>query len=368
MKKIIYTLLILVSPLIAYNKVNFYKGSLNDVKRTAAIEGKLYFVDFYASYCLPCKLMDQTTFMDEELGNYVAQNYIPLKLNIDAFDAYEIRADYEVQELPTIMIFSSSGILLDTYKGSLTATALRQFLRKHDLPKNRQMAKPPKKETFADEVAISNTNANTPKPTKPNVNKVVTKTTKPNINKVLTKPTKPNINKVVTKPINRAKPIISNTNTSLNTNTKITKPNKPVVPTKVNTNNNTIVLEKKPVKTSNFKAKVKKIMPNNTITLQPKPKEGAGLYEFTSKKHPLNGYGVQIGLFAEYGNVLTEVEKIQLKFPGKKVLVHITEFKGKVVYRVMVGTFPSYDLARNYLPQIKANGFEAFIKDLSILK
>lgn len=361
MKKLIYTLLILILPLIAYNKVNFYKGSLNDVKINAAEQGKLYFVDFYASYCLPCKLMDQTTFMDEELGSYVAQNYIPLKLNIDAFDAYEIRADYEVQELPTIMIFSSSGILLDTYKGSLTATALRKLLKKHDLPENRQLATPPEKEVFEDEAPVVVAKPKLkPRPSKP-------------------EPSVPSNDIVVpTKPIRKAKPIITNTETTSNSDLNMpiiiskpkptTKPSKPIISN--NGNNNTVIKPISPEKNiSTFKpTTIKKIIPQNTVTtIQPEPKKGSGLYEFTSKKHPSNGFGIQIGLFAEYGNVLTEVEKIQAKFSGKKVLVHITEFQGKVVYRVMVGTFTSYALARNYLPQVKANGFEAFIKDLSIL-
>lgn len=366
MKKLIYTFLILILPLIAYNKVNFYKGSLNDVKIDAATQGKLYFVDFYASYCLPCKLMDQTTFMDEELGSYVAQNYIPLKLNIDAFDAYEIRADYEVQELPTIMIFSSSGILLDTYKGSLTATALRKLLKKHDLPKNRQLATPPEKEIFEDEAPVV-----VAKPKRKPEPKLRPSKPEPSV------PT--NDIAVPTKPIRRAKPITTNTETTSDSDLNVPiivskpepkptkKPSKPIIP---NNSNNAVVKPVSPEKnTSTFNSTtIKKIIPQNSITtLQPEPKKGSGLYEFTSKKHPSNGFGIQIGLFAEYGNVLTEVEKIQVKFPGKKVLVHITEFQGKVVYRVMVGTFTSYALARNYLPQVKANGFEAFIKDLSTL-
>ncbi len=330
MKKLLYVLLILSLPQLAYNKVNFYKGSLNEVKRTAATEGKLYFVDFYASYCLPCKLMDQTTFMDEELGSYVSQSYIPLKLNIDAFDAYEIRADYEVQELPTIMIFSSSGNLLDTYKGSLTASALKKLLKKHDLPKNKYLTTPPKKEVFADE--------STDIVEEPVTNRIT----------------------APVKPITKTKPIKNNNSGSSNSNLTI-----PEIDNKVRSNFNP-PKPGKPIIRNKITQKPSTLN-NNPIVIQPEPKKGSGLYEFTSKKHPSNGFGIQIGLFAEYGNVLTEVEKIQAKFPGKKVLVHITEFNGKVVYRVMVGTFTSYSLARNYLPQVKANGFEAFIKDLSTL-
>ncbi|NJN77310.1 MAG: hypothetical protein HC803_02445, partial [Saprospiraceae bacterium] len=105
--KLIIALLLL--PIITFGKVIFFEGSLNEAQREAALEGKLYFIDFYASYCLPCKLMDQTTFMDPDLGEYIKGNYVPLKLNIDAFDAYEVRTKHEVKVLPTVMIFSSGG-------------------------------------------------------------------------------------------------------------------------------------------------------------------------------------------------------------------------------------------------------------------
>ena len=43
-------------------------------------------------------------------------------------------------------------------------------------------------------------------------------------------------------------------------------------------------------------------------------KSGQGLFEFNVKRQPSEGWGVQIGAFAEYGNVLIQAEKLQNRF------------------------------------------------------
>lgn len=362
----------LLLPLLAFNKVNFFQGSLNEAQRAAAIEGKLYFIDFYAAYCLPCKLMDQTTFMDEELSGYISGNYVPLKLNVDAFDAYEVRTKHEVKALPTVMIFSSSGKLLESYEGSLTATALSKMLKKHNLPQNRQKTTPPPlQESYADitENSSASRPRRRPKPTtQPEKTKPTPKPTKP---KVTPKPTK---QKITPKPKPTSKPPKAITKPK----PTVTKPIKEAKPTITlnETGSNSTMKPVRPIKKPTLKPVTQPTKPVNPPTVtkptvvtqnQPKPKV-KGLFEFSAKKHPARGYAVQIGLFAEYSNVLVEVQKIQKAFPERKVVVHIDEVNQKTVYRVAIGTFSSYTAAKNYLPKVKEAGFEAFIKNLETLK
>lgn len=356
-----FIIIILYLPSITFGKVNFFQGSLNEAQRTAALEGKLYFIDFYAAYCLPCKLMDQTTFMDPELGDYVKANYVPLKLNVDAFDAYEVRTKHEVKLLPTVMIFSSAGELLESYEGSLTASKLRAMLEKYNVPANRKKTTPPPAEpNYADEITTSGP-AKPSKPTPPNVqpNKVEPKKEQVVITKPEpSKPTPPNkpVAKVTPEPIAKiTKPNTENivleaeTNPTSTFNTKIIpKPGltKPTLAPPI--------LETKPVPTQIAKP------------LQQEPKTKVkGLYEFRATPHPAKGFVIQIGIFAEYSNVLNEVERIQKLFPERKVIVHIDEMNNTTVYRVAVGTFTSAAAARNYMTAIKAEGF---VKDLSTLQ
>lgn len=387
MRTITTILFFLLLPLLAFNKVSFFQGSLNEAQRAAAIEGKLYFIDFYAAYCLPCKLMDQTTFMDENLGNYVTNNYVPLKLNVDAFDAYEVRSKHEVKALPTVMIFSSGGQLLESYEGSLTASALYKMLEKHNLPQNRQKTTPPPLDNSnADMTTTQPTTRRRPKPTtqptKPKPTITEPKPSKPVVTKPKSKPT-PTPPKVAAKPKPTPKPEKVVTTPKPTVTPKLTpkpvKEAKPKITSKEKQSNSTmkpVTVIRKPTANKNTQSQLttitivkdKKTQPKPTAITQNEPKPKVkGLFEFSAKKHPSKGYAVQIGLFSEYSNVLTEVEKIQQFLPDRKVIVHIDEMNGKTVYRIAIGTFSSYADAKKYLPKVKGAGFEGFIKNLATL-
>ena len=44
-------------------------------------EPRKVFIDIYATWCGPCKLMDKKTFADPEIVQYVNENYYAVKLN-----------------------------------------------------------------------------------------------------------------------------------------------------------------------------------------------------------------------------------------------------------------------------------------------
>jgi len=146
MSKRIILLIMMIAPIWMSNspgavKVDFFKGSLNVVKNKAATEGKLYFVDFVASWCMPCRWMDETTFTDPALVKYVEDNYIPVKVDIDDFDGYAYKQVYGIKLLPSILIFNSKGEIVDRYEESLPPSKLLAILKKHNTAANRVKTK-----------------------------------------------------------------------------------------------------------------------------------------------------------------------------------------------------------------------------------
>ncbi len=142
MSKRIILLVMMIAPIWMSNspgatKVDFFRGSLNTVKIKAATEGKLYFVDFVASWCMPCRWMDETTFTDPALVQYVEDNYIPVKVDIDDFDGYAYKQVYGIKMLPSILIFNSKGEIVDRYEESLPPSKMLAILKKHNTAANR---------------------------------------------------------------------------------------------------------------------------------------------------------------------------------------------------------------------------------------
>jgi len=122
--------------------VNFYTGSLKKVQEKAAKEGKLYFIDFVAAWCMPCRQMDETTFKDPALAAYLEGSYIASKIDVDDFDGLMYKNQYNIKVLPTILVFNASGKLLGRYEEALTAPKMLGILKNYDTPANRQKAVP----------------------------------------------------------------------------------------------------------------------------------------------------------------------------------------------------------------------------------
>ena len=97
-----------------------------------------------------------------------------------------------------------------------------------------------------------------------------------------------------------------------------------------------------------------------TTTVQ----SGQGLFRFSVSKQAPHGWGVQIGVFAEYGNVLEQAEKLERQF-GAPVVVSILESGGKTVYKVILGAYSNREEARSLLQRLNQAGIEGFLRSLS---
>ena len=115
----------------------FHNGSFEEIKQKAGQEGKLFFVDFYADWCTPCKWMDQTVFTDKEVEVALTQNYIPIKVNIDDLAGFEMKQKYKVGVLPTILIFNSNGKVVERIEETLNVNELLEILSFHNNATNK---------------------------------------------------------------------------------------------------------------------------------------------------------------------------------------------------------------------------------------
>lgn len=102
--------------------------TLTTAKELAVKEGKMILVDFYASWCTPCKWMDQTTFNDEKVIDYIKENFIAVRVDIDDFDGYVLRNVYNVKVLPTILVLDQNGMTKQRKEETLGPQALLDML------------------------------------------------------------------------------------------------------------------------------------------------------------------------------------------------------------------------------------------------
>jgi thioredoxin-related protein len=89
--------------------VVFFQGSHADLIKAAQRSGKPYFVDCYAEWCGPCKLLNKTTFADPTVGEYVNTNMLAYKLDCEKGEGPELCKLWKIQGYPSILVFGPDG-------------------------------------------------------------------------------------------------------------------------------------------------------------------------------------------------------------------------------------------------------------------
>ena len=123
--------------------VQFLDAGLSEIRDMAAREGKLYFAHFSADWCMPCQWMEENTFKDPKLAYFANKNYLATRLDIDHSEGKWYQDQYEVATLPTILIFSSQGVLLNRIESSMGADDLLTILEELNKPANKISVRPP---------------------------------------------------------------------------------------------------------------------------------------------------------------------------------------------------------------------------------
>ncbi len=117
--------------------VPFLQSDLNQVRESAGQQGSLYFAFFTADWCAPCHWMEKQTFTNPQLAQYVRENYLAVRVDIDQHENRVHQERFQVKLLPSILIFNAQGQLLAKVETALSSQDLLEILAEHDLPKNR---------------------------------------------------------------------------------------------------------------------------------------------------------------------------------------------------------------------------------------
>ena len=281
-------------------EVSFFKGTVEAARQKAKAESKLYFIEFHAKWCEPCKWMDEYTFKNTELANFIDKAYVPIKVDVENMDGFVWKQKYKVQYLPTIIVLNGNGTMLGKYEKSLAAGDLLRILKNH-------RAAPLEVESSA---TVQNMNGDAPGKSLP------VKTTeyeaRPTFVSVSGEPGLPKASEVAAK--------------------------KPVVNTNL-----------KPMKTTTTK-------PQNT----------AYPIHIDPAKELQAPYRVQVGVFTDAANMMSEVNKFRKAYTQSVQVFNIKNKESNVVtYRITLGKFSTRDEALAFSQELKSKGVNGVIKHIT---
>ena len=105
--------------------------SWDQVKAKAKQENKYIFLDCYATWCGPCKMMDAQVYPKDSVGNYFNSHFVSVKVQMDKTkndndhvkswynDAVALSKQYKIEGYPSYLFFSPTGTIVHTAYGAI---------------------------------------------------------------------------------------------------------------------------------------------------------------------------------------------------------------------------------------------------------
>jgi len=107
--------------------LQFIEGDWNKALAEGKKQNKLIFLDAYASWCGPCKLLKKNTFPDKEAGEYFNSNFINVAIDMEKGDGPALAEKYGVNAYPTLIITDANGKIITFTQGYIKPKQLIDF-------------------------------------------------------------------------------------------------------------------------------------------------------------------------------------------------------------------------------------------------
>jgi thioredoxin 1 len=98
-------------------KMEFFSASWEEAVEKAKSTDKLIFVDLYATWCGPCKMMKLHTFTNKEVGAFYNDYYINVALDGEKAKGAELMDKFGLNTFPSLLFINADGQLVAHAKG-----------------------------------------------------------------------------------------------------------------------------------------------------------------------------------------------------------------------------------------------------------
>lgn len=130
MKSTLFILLLSCCTLFAKAQgIEFFTEGYDKALEKAKQENKLVFVDFYATWCGPCKQLAQEVFPLKEIGDYFNAHFISIQIDAEQVENQALVKRCKVNAYPTLAILDANGKIVSITTGALDENALLKFAK-----------------------------------------------------------------------------------------------------------------------------------------------------------------------------------------------------------------------------------------------
>ncbi len=123
---ILFSILIACSAVTA-QQIDFEYDGWEKIKKQAAKEDKIIFVDAFTTWCGPCKWMAANVFTDESVADFYNDNFINLKFDMEKGEGLDFAKEYKVVAYPSLLFIDGDGAIVHKRLGALPAEEFLAF-------------------------------------------------------------------------------------------------------------------------------------------------------------------------------------------------------------------------------------------------
>lgn len=129
MKKLIFAVLLVFTIGAAQAQVRFENKSTDALRTMAEKSKKLVFIDLYASWCPPCRMMERDVFSRKDVGEFMEARFVAAKYDVDKSTGADLMKRYGSGSIPLYLIFDTKGELLGRISGAAPAAEFMDNIR-----------------------------------------------------------------------------------------------------------------------------------------------------------------------------------------------------------------------------------------------
>lgn len=90
-------------------EIKFENITFNQALAKAKKENKMVFMNVYAVWCGPCKLLQKTTFKTDKVADSFNKSFVNINVDAEKGEGIELSRRYDVTAHPLMLVISPSG-------------------------------------------------------------------------------------------------------------------------------------------------------------------------------------------------------------------------------------------------------------------
>lgn len=139
MKKIISGLFIFITIFgFAQDEIQFQELPFKDLVAKAKKENKLVFIDAYAAWCGPCKMMEKNVFNKKSVGDFYNKNFVNARIDMEKGEGREVAQKFGVRSYPTYLFLNGDGELVSQNYGYMEEGIFLAMAQDINSPNNKK--------------------------------------------------------------------------------------------------------------------------------------------------------------------------------------------------------------------------------------